>query len=74
MVGASCALAQDTKKPAVNLNPWALPLVPPGSTVNVLSDRTPGATDQLTGYPPLKSERTTPTIGLSIKTPLDFQK
>ena len=74
--GASVGYAEDNNKQTLSLDALHVPLVPPNSTLTLAPDQpTPGVTPQ-TGYVsvPAKNGLQTPFLGLSIKTPLDFQK
>lgn len=66
--------AEDVYKHSAPLDNLNVPLLPPGSQLNWQKDRTPGASDQLTGYPPLAKVPTVPMIGLSITTPIEERK
>ncbi len=54
--------------------PVPVPVIPPGSSLDLRPGRAPDAGDQMTGYTPLSRDSTTPSIGLSIKSPLDDRK
>jgi hypothetical protein len=54
--------------------PVPVPVIPPGSSLDLRPGRAPDAGDQMSGYTPLSRESTTPSIGLSIKSPLDDRK
>ncbi|HKS86432.1 MAG TPA: hypothetical protein VJR71_13210 [Pseudolabrys sp.] len=51
-----------------------VPLVPPGSSLDLRPGRAPDASDQINGYTPLTKDSTTPSIGLSIKSPFEDRK
>lgn len=51
-----------------------VPVIPPGSTLDLRPTRPPDAADQMTGYRPVAQDVTTPSIGLSIKMPVDDRK
>ena len=51
-----------------------VPVIPPGSTLDLRPPRSPDAADQVTGYTPAAKDPTIPSIGLSIKAPLDDRK
>jgi hypothetical protein len=51
-----------------------VPIIPPGSTLDLRPVRSPDAADQMTGYTPVTKDTTIPSIGLSIKAPLDGRK
>jgi hypothetical protein len=53
--------------------PVPVPLIPPGSSLDLRPGRAPDSGDQINGYTPLNRESTTPSIGLSIK-PLDDRR
>jgi len=54
--------------------PVPVPVIPPGSTLDLRPPRSPDAADQVTGYTPAAKDPTIPSIGLSIKAPLDDRK
>jgi len=54
--------------------PVPVPVIPPGSTLDLRPPRSPDAADQATGYTPAAKDPTIPSIGLSIKAPLDDRK
>lgn len=69
--------AEDTyvrKVPLDALNVPIVPVIPPGSSLDLRPGRAPDAGDQINGYTPLTRETTTPSIGLSIKSPFDDRK
>ncbi|HZP71093.1 MAG TPA: hypothetical protein VFB29_14215 [Pseudolabrys sp.] len=51
-----------------------IPIIPPGSSLDLRPGRTPDSADQIGGYTPSTRESTTPSIGLSIKGPFDDRK
>jgi hypothetical protein len=53
--------------------PVPVPVIPPGSTLD-LRPGTPDVADPVTGYTPAARDPTIPSIGLSIKAPLDDRK
>jgi len=53
--------------------PVPVPIIPPGSSLDLRPGRAPDSGDQINGYTPLNRDSTTPSIGLSIK-PLDDRK
>jgi hypothetical protein len=53
--------------------PVPVPIIPPGSSLDLRPGRAPDAGDQINGYTPLNRDSTTPSIGLSIK-PLDDRR
>ena len=70
--------AEDTYIRNLPLDAWTVPVpvpvIPPGSTLDLRPTRAPDAADQMTGYTPATKDQTTPSIGLSIKAPLDDRK
>ena len=70
--------AEDTYIRNLPLDAWTVPvpvpIIPPGSTLDLRPTRSPDATDQMTGYTPATKDSTIPSIGLSIKAPLDDRK
>jgi hypothetical protein len=68
--------AEDTYIRNLPLDAWTVPVpvIPPGSTLDLRPNRAPDAADQMTGYTPATKDQTTPSIGLSIKAPLDDRK
>ena len=54
--------------------PVPVPVIPPGSTLDLRPTRPPNAADQMSGYTSGSKDQTTPSIGLSIKAPLDDRK
>jgi hypothetical protein len=52
--------------------PVPVPIIPPGSSLDLRPGRAPDAGEQINGYSPLSRE-STPSIGLSIK-PFDDRK
>jgi len=50
-----------------------VPVIPPGSSLDLRPGRAPDSGEQMNGYSPLK-DTTTPSIGLSIKSPFDDRK
>lgn len=47
-----------------------VPVIPPGSTLDLQPARSPDAADQMKGFTPGGQDGTTPGIGLSIKSPV----
>ena len=70
--------AEDTYIRNLPLDAWTVPVpvpvIPPGSTLDLRPTRAPDAADQMTGYTPATKDQTTPSIGLSIKAPFDDRK
>ena len=70
--------AEDTYIRNLPLDAWTVPvpvpIIPPGSTLDLRPTRSPDATDQMTGYTPATKDSTIPSIGLSIKAPFDDRK
>jgi hypothetical protein len=70
--------AEDTYIRNLPLDAWTVPVpvpvIPQGSTLDLRPNRAPDAADQMTGYTPATKDQTTPSIGLSIKAPLDDRK
>jgi hypothetical protein len=70
--------AEDTYIRNLPLDAWTVPVpvpvIPPGSTLDLRPTRPPDATDQMTGYTPATKDSTIPSIGLSIKAPFDERK
>jgi hypothetical protein len=56
------------------LDALSVPIIPPDSTLNLQPGRSPDGADQMSGYRPSGNNATTPSIGLSIKAPLDDRK
>jgi hypothetical protein len=54
--------------------PVPVPVIPPGSSLDLRPGRAPDAGEHMSGYTPLNRESTTPSIGLSIKSPVDDRK
>jgi hypothetical protein len=74
--GASACYAEDNNKQTLSLGALQAPLAPPNSTLTLAPDPTTSAVTPQTGYVsvPARNGLQTPFLGLSIKTPLDFQK
>ncbi len=66
--------AQDAYIRNVPLDPLPVPVIPRGSTLDLRPARPQDADDQMSGYTSDTKDRTTPSIGLSIKAPLDDRK
>jgi hypothetical protein len=70
--------AEDTYIRNIPLDAWTVPVpvpvIPPGSTLDLRPTRAPDAADQMTGYTPATKDSTIPSIGLSIKAPFDDRK
>ncbi|HEY6024766.1 MAG TPA: hypothetical protein VIV34_11410 [Pseudolabrys sp.] len=54
--------------------PVPVPVIPPGSSLDLRPTRAPDSGDQMSGFTPLTKDTATPSIGLSIKSPLDDRK
>ena len=80
VLATHAAQAQDVRDdyvrrvPLESLNVPVIPLIPPGSSLDLRPGRAPGSRDQIGGETPLTRENTTPSIGLSIKSPFDDRK
>jgi|SRR5689334_25447702 hypothetical protein len=48
-----------------------IPIIPPGSSLDLRPGRTPDSSDRIYDSTPFYRESTTPSIGLSIKSPFD---
>ena len=70
--------AEDTYIRNLPLDAWTVPVpvpvIPPGSTLDLRPSRAPDAAEQMTGYTPATKDSTIPSIGLSIKAPFDDRK
>ncbi len=74
--------AQDKYIRNIPLDAWTLPgpvpvpapVIPPGSTLDLRPNSTPNATDRPNDYGSRTQGETTPSIGLSIKAPIDNGK
>ena len=73
--------AEDTYVRKVPLDAWTLPpvpvpvpVIPPGSSLDLRPSRAPDSGDALTGYTPPNKESATPSIGLSIKSPFEERR
>ncbi len=62
------------KVPLESLNIPVIPIIPPGSSLDLRPSRAPSSRDQIGGETPLTRENRTPSIGLSIKSPFDGRK
>lgn len=51
-----------------------VPIIPPGSSLDLRPGRAPDASDQINGYSSPARDSTTPSIGLSIKSPFEGRK
>src|SRR5215475_8119606 len=51
-----------------------VPIIPPGSSLDLRPGRTPDSSDRIYSTTPFYRESTTPSIGLSIKSPFDDRK
>jgi hypothetical protein len=51
-----------------------VPIIPPGSSLDLRPGRTPDSSDRIYNSTPFYRESTTPSIGLSIKSPFDDRK
>jgi hypothetical protein len=54
--------------------PVPVPVIPPGSTLDLRPNSSPDAADRLKDLRPGTQDETTPSIGLSIKAPIDNGK
>lgn len=54
--------------------PVPVPVIPPGSSLDLRPSRAPDSGDLMTGYTPPSKDTTTPSIGLSIKSPFEQRK
>jgi hypothetical protein len=51
-----------------------VPIIPPGSSLDLRPGRTPDSSDRVYNSTPFYRDPTTPSIGLSIKSPFDDRK
>ena len=51
-----------------------IPIIPPGSSLDLRPGRTPDSADRIYNSTPFSRDPTTPSIGLSIKSPFDDRK
>jgi hypothetical protein len=51
-----------------------VPIIPPGSSLDLRPGRTPDSADRIYNSTPFYRDPTTPSIGLSIKSPFDDRK
>jgi len=51
-----------------------VPIIPPGSSLDLRPGRTPDSADRVYDSTPFSRDPTTPSIGLSIKSPFDDRK
>jgi hypothetical protein len=51
-----------------------VPVIPPGSSLDLRPGRTPDSSDRIYNTTPFARDPTTPSIGLSIKSPFDDRK
>ena len=51
-----------------------VPIIPPGSSLDLRPGRTPDSSDRIYNSTPFSRDPTTPSIGLSIKSPFDDRK
>ena len=58
----------------VPLEDFKVPIVPPGSSLDLRPGRTPDSSDRIYDTTPFSRDPTTPSIGLSIKSPFDNRK
>jgi len=73
----SDARAEDAyvrKVPLDAFNVPVVPIIPPGSSLDLRPGRTQDAGDQINSTTPWTRDPTTPSIGLSIKSPFDNRK
>ena len=78
------AQAQDNKKireddyvrkvPLEDFRVPIVPIIPPGSSLDLRPGRTPDSADRVYDSTPFSRDPTTPSIGLSIKSPFDDRK
>ena len=66
--------AEDAYIRNLPLDPLPVPVIPPGSTLDLRPGKVPDAADQMTGYTPATKDQTIPSIGLSIKTQPEERK
>jgi hypothetical protein len=59
---------------ALTLPVVPVPVVPPGSTLDLRPNSSPNSADQLNRYSPGTQDEKAPSIGLSIKAPVDNGK
>jgi hypothetical protein len=73
---SSAGYAEDNNKQTLSLDALHVPLVSPDSTLTLAPAQPTSGIAPLTGYVavPAKSGMQTPFLGLSGKTPLDFEK
>jgi hypothetical protein len=68
--------AEDTyvRKLPIDALTVPVPIIPPGSSLDLRPTRAPDSSDQMTGYTPLTRAPAPPSIGLSIKSPFEDRK
>src|SRR5689334_3682445 len=74
---AEQARAEDAYVRKVPLDAFSVPtvpIVPPGSSLDLRPGRAPDAGEQINNYSSPSRDSTTPSIGLSIKSPFDDRK
>ena len=62
------------KVPLEDLKIPIIPIIPPGSSLDLRPGRTPDSADRVYDTTPFYRDPTTPSIGLSIKSPFDDRK
>ncbi|HEY7230901.1 MAG TPA: hypothetical protein VH558_11075 [Pseudolabrys sp.] len=62
------------KVPLKDLNVPPVPLIPPGSSLDLRPGRTPDSAERVYDSTPFSRDPTTPSIGLSIKSPFEDRK
>lgn len=62
------------KVPLEDFKVPVVPIIPPGSQLDLRPGRTPDSADRIYDSTPFSRDPTTPSIGLSIKSPFDDRK
>ena len=62
------------KVPLEDFKVPVVPIIPPGSSLDLRPGRTPDSADRIYDSTPFHRDSTTPSIGLSIKSPFDDRK
>ena len=62
------------KVPLEDFKVPVVPIIPPGSSLDLRPGRTPDSSDRVYNSTPFYRDPTTPSIGLSIKSPFDDRK
>ena len=62
------------KVPLEDFRVQIVPIIPPGSSLDLRPGRTPDYADRVYDSTPFSRDPTTPSIGLSIKSPFDDRK